>query len=253
MDKPIENAFRNHPPKLAEADAVAGAATALDQAEGALASGDSGAAMKALATLPPTARNDAAVKQRVDKALAQLAPLAEAAITEADGLIEQKQFADAATKLNDVAKGLPGTPAGLKAKAKLDEVSKMPEVKVELAKAAAAAKAGEELAAAQQLQADGNNEQAYVKFKSIARNYADTEAAQVAQAAVAEYEKDPAFAKRANETVAGGKAKGMLGLAQSYKTSGKPELAKKKYQEVVDQFPDTSYAETAKKELSAMK
>ena len=45
----------------------------------------------------------------------------------------------------------------------------------------------------------------------------------------------------------------MMGLAQSYKSAGRPELAKKKYQEVIDQFPDTSYAETARKEQAAIK
>jgi hypothetical protein len=109
--------------------------------------------------------------------------------------------ADAAAKLNDVAKGLPGTPAGAKAKAKLDELSKMPEVKAELAKVEGAAKASEELSVAQQLKTDGKDEQAYVKFKAITPAYPDTDAAQTAQAAVAEYEKDPAFAKRASDIV----------------------------------------------------
>ena len=252
MDKPIENAFRNSPPKLVDAEAVADATAALDQAEAALTSGDTGAAMKAMATLPASARADATVKPRVDKALAQLTPAADASITEAEQLIGKKQFADAAAKLSDVAKGLPGTPAGAKAKAKLDELSKMPEVKAELAKAEGVAKAAEELAVAQQLKSDGKDEQAYVKFKAVARAAPDSDAGKSAAAAAAEYEKDPAFVKRANEANAGGKAKGMIGLAQSYKRSGKPELAKKKYQEVIDQFPDTSYAETAKKELAAI-
>ena len=45
----------------------------------------------------------------------------------------------------------------------------------------------------------------------------------------------------------------MLSMAANYKTAGKPDLAKKKYQEVIDQFPKTSYAEAAKKEMDAIK
>ena len=37
---------------------------------------------------------------------------------------------------------------------------------------------------------------------------------------MAKYEQDPAFVKRANETAAAGKAKGMLNLAKSYRTAG---------------------------------
>src|SRR5688572_27109864 len=110
MDKPIENAFRSHPPKLVDGAAAEGAKAALDQVEAAIASNDTAGAMKALAALPPAARADGAVKPRLDKALEQLVPAADSAIAEADGLIERKQFAQAAVKLSDVAAGMPGTP-----------------------------------------------------------------------------------------------------------------------------------------------
>jgi TolA-binding protein len=69
---------------------------------------------------------------------------------------------------------------------------------------------------------------------------------------VAEYEKDPAFVKRANEAAAATKAASAMKVAQSYVTAGHPELARKKYQEIIDQFPGTSYAEQAKKAIAAM-
>jgi TolA-binding protein len=45
----------------------------------------------------------------------------------------------------------------------------------------------------------------------------------------------------------------MLSLAQTFARSYKTEQARKKYQEVIDQFPGTSYADTAKKEMAALK
>src|SRR5688572_20002344 len=92
MDRPIENAFRNHPPKLVDDAAAAGATAALDQVEAALSAGDTSGAMKALAALPPAARADASLKPRLDKALEQLVPAASAAMTEAGAMIERKQF-----------------------------------------------------------------------------------------------------------------------------------------------------------------
>jgi len=66
---------------------------------------------------------------------------------------------------------------------------------------------------------------------------------------VAKYEKDQAFVKRVSGAAVDSKAKAALSMANSYKESGKSDLARQKYQWVIDQFPNTSYSETAKKEL----
>jgi TolA-binding protein len=130
---------------------------------------------------------------------------------------------------------------------------KNPEAKAAIEIAEKTKKANDVLAVAQQLQTDKKDEQAYVAFKSIVKNYPDTDAAKTAAVAAATYEKDPNFAKRAMEREVGGKAKSMLSLAANYRTAGRIDLAKKKYQEVIDQFPGTSYADNAKKELAATK
>ncbi len=114
-------------------------------------------------------------------------------------------------------------------------------------------KAQAELTIAEQHRADGKDDQAYARYKQIVKQFPGTESAKVAAGHVATYEKDPAFIKRANESTAGAKAKGMISLAQSYVRAGHKDKAKAKYQEVIDQFPDTSFAETASKELAALK
>ena len=93
------------------------------------------------------------------------------------------------------------------------------------------------------------DEQAYAQFKLIAGNYANTPAGATAAEEAAKYEKDPAFVKRVSGAAIDAKAKAILSVANSYKESGKTDLAKQKYQSVIDQFPNTPYAETAKKEL----
>ena len=45
----------------------------------------------------------------------------------------------------------------------------------------------------------------------------------------------------------------MLSLADSYRTAGRAEQARKKYQEVIDTYPGTSFAEQAKSAIAAMK
>lgn len=44
-------------------------------------------------------------------------------------------------------------------------------------------------------------------------------------------------------------AKSMLGLADSYRAMGRNALARRAYQDVIDRFPETSYAETAAQQL----
>ena len=48
------------------------------------------------------------------------------------------------------------------------------------------------------------------------------------------------------------KAKSALSVADSYRKAGNVERAREKYQSVIDQFPGTSYAETARRQLAEM-
>jgi outer membrane protein assembly factor BamD (BamD/ComL family) len=58
--------------------------------------------------------------------------------------------------------------------------------------------------------------------------------------------------KRVSSSAVDSKAKAALSVANSYKESGKTDLARQKYQSVIDQFPNTPYSETAKKEMKEL-
>ena len=157
--------------------------------------------------------------------------------------------------MRDVSR-LVGLPVAAEASKRLSAVLAMPEAKAQIEAADKAEKdkeratrAADALTNAQKLQAAKKDDQAYIQFKSIVSTYANTPAAATAAEAVAKYEKDPSFVKRVTGAATDAKAKSILSMANSYKESGKTDLAKQKYQSVVDQFPNTPYAETAKKEL----
>jgi TolA-binding protein len=173
-------------------------------------------------------------------------------LTDVEPMIQQKQFVAATTRLREVIAALGATPSAAKAKKRLSEVSAMPEAQAQIAAAQKDAKASEELAIAQKLQAEGKNELAFARFQQIVKQFPSTDAAKTAAQAVKMYESDPAFVRRANESAASGKAKGMLALAQSYRAASRTDLARKKYQEVIDTFPGTSYATTAAKALAEL-
>src|SRR5687768_9546582 len=151
MDRPIEQAMKQNPPRLVDAAVVSAAMAALDGAESA-APADPAAAMSALAKMPAEASKDGAVRTRVAALQKVLEPQAEKALAEADALLKEKKYADGIAKVQEVAAAMATTPSGAKAAAKLEELKKNPEVGAALAALEDAKKADAELAAAQALQ-----------------------------------------------------------------------------------------------------
>ena len=259
IDRPLANLFRTNPPRLVDPKVLVEANKLLDQTESAVQANDTAAALKVFATVPADARSDAAAAKRIDALLKTLGDAADKMLADAESLIRQRQYAEAATRLRDVSK-LPGLPAARKASDRLASLVNDPDVKAQLAAAEIAergkerlARADEALAAAKKSQADGKHEQAYTQFKSVAKLYADTPAADAAAALMAKYEKDAVFVQRANEKAAESKARSALSMAANYKSAGRPDKAREKLQSVIDEFPDTTFAATAKKELAALR
>ena len=108
------------------------------------------------------------------------------------------------------------------------------------------------LAAAQKLKADKHDELAYPRFKEIVSLYPGTPEAAAAAQEVAAYENDSALMQKISAAAAAAKAKAALELANSYRADGRNDLAKQKYQEIVDQFPGTESAQKAQKRLNKM-
>jgi TolA-binding protein len=173
-------------------------------------------------------------------------------LAEVDPLIQAKQYAAATSKLRDLSAKLAGTPAGVKAREKLAALAADPEARKQLEAADKAEKANAALATAQKLQAEKKDGLAYQRYKEIATQYPGTDAAKSAAAAIAQYEKDPTFVKGVVNAQNESKAKALLGMADGYKNAGKREQAIKTYQDVIEQYPGTPQAATAKKALAEL-
>lgn len=259
IDGPLAEAFAKHPVRMLTADQMTKIKAMLDKAEAALKDSKTADAMAAAAKIPAEARSDATLKDRVAAVMTQLTDLADGSLKEAETALEAKEFAVAIPKLRDVSK-LAGVPAATKAAELLKATLANPEAKAALEAAAKAEKekeradkAAELLAAAQKTQEAKKHEQAYGQFKLVVQQYPNTDAATAAAEQVKTYEADKAFMSRANEANAAGKAKGMMSMAASYKAAGRADLAKSKYEQVIKDFPGTSYAEQAKKEIAAIR
>jgi lipopolysaccharide biosynthesis regulator YciM len=208
--------------------------------------------VKLLVKLPKEAEQDVKVAQRLQDMQSKLQAFAEQALVETDALVEKKDFGAAAERLGELSRGLSGLPVGAQATARLVALKKNPEAAAQIAAQQKAAHGAEALAAARQLQADKKDEQAYLRFKEVAQAFGDTPSGVQAAQAVAEYEKDPAFVKRARGKATEGKARAALSMADNYRNAGRTDRARQKYQELIKQYPDSESAETARQDLAKL-
>ena len=253
IDAALASAFKNHPPQLVDPKVLAEATAIADKIDAALkeAGGEAGA-IKLLATFPLAAKADAKLAERMAAIETALNAYADKSLGEIDPLVANKQYVEAATRLSDLTRALGGLPAGAAAKKRLAELMSNPEAKAQFELAQKSKAAEEELAIAKRLQSEKKDEQAYLKFKSVAASFAGTPAADRAKEAMAAYERNPALVQKANDAAASGKAKGIIGMAENYAKIGRPELAKKKYQEVITAYPGSSFAKQAQEAIDAL-
>jgi thiol-disulfide isomerase/thioredoxin len=252
LDEAIKKAFQEHPPVLVDPKVVAEANATLDKVAGLIHDKDFTAAMKMLGKVPPSAAKDKKFAGRLADVQKDLGAFADSMLAEVDPLIQSKQYPAAIRKLRDLAGTLAGTPAGAKAREKLSALAADPEARKQIDAAEKAEKAEAALSVAQKLQADKKDALAYQRYKEIVAQFVGTDSAKTAADAIAQYEKDPAFVKNVLGAQNEAKAKAALGLADSYRSAGSIDKAKKKYQEVIEQFPGTPQAASAKKALGEM-
>jgi TolA-binding protein len=199
------------------------------------------------------ANKDRPFAARSKRIAEDIAKAADELLAEIDPMIEAKQYLPAAARLSALAQMFRGLPQEQAARQKLAGLLSDPEAHAALAAAKNESEAGAQLAAARRLRDDGKTIAAYRRFKAIALDYPSTESGQSAAQAATSYEADAAFMKSVKDDDTGNKAKPMLALADSYRSAGKRDQARKKYQEVIEQFPGTSFAQSARQALDEMK
>jgi thiol-disulfide isomerase/thioredoxin len=252
IDGPIEDAFKDHPPILVDPAIVAAANKSLDEVDKDLVDQKQSAAIKVLAGIAPDATKDEKFAARMDAEKKKLGDAADGMLAEIQPLVDQKQYVEAAARLSNLCIALGSLPQASQARQKLDALMANPDAKAAIDHAKKEATANDALTAAQKLQTDKKDEEAYRSFKNIVKAFKNTSAAPVAAAAVAAYEKDPDFVKKANTDATAGQANAALALANSYRAAGLTDKATNKYQMVIDQYPNTTQAETAAKALKEM-
>jgi tetratricopeptide (TPR) repeat protein len=245
----IDAAMKDSPPQLVEPKVLEKANADLDETEKLLRSKDREAAIRRFTQVPEEATKDVKFADRASGVRGMVNDAADALLADVDSLVEKKQFPQAASRLSVLLSTMAGLPTASLARQHLAELVAVPEIQVELKKKERADAAEGALSDAKKLRDDGKAEEAYEKFQAVASQFADTPAAAAAAEAVKAYDAEPAFQRKMKDRVAAPKARQMLNLAENYRNAGRLDEARKRYQEVIDQFPGTTFADTARAEL----
>jgi hypothetical protein len=253
IEDQIELALAQHPPVLVDPDVLKKATTDLDEAEQALNDHDRAKAIQRFMHPAPEVKKDRTFAKRYASLQPKIEQTAQELIAEAEPLISTKQFSKAAGFLHDVAELTKGLPEEATARQKLAELLANPEAKQALDADRRNSEAAAALAMARTIRDRADAIQAYKKFKAITQDYSDTPAAKDAASVVANYESDQQFMQQVKDEAVAAKATPMLALCDSYRNAGKLDQAREKYQQVVQQFTGTRFAEIAKQRLAEMK
>ncbi len=155
--------------------------------------------------------------------------------------------------LEDMQKAFAGTDLARAAKKKLAQLKRKPEVKAVLAEIKARHEAEKAL-----LKALGDIEKGqYAKglkaLDGVAKKYEGSPLGDKAAAAAKALRADEEKMAVAREQSAAKYCKGWLSMARSFAKNGMNDKAKARYQEIIDKFPGTSFAEVAAEEMAKLR
>jgi hypothetical protein len=155
--------------------------------------------------------------------------------------------------LEEMQKTFAGTELARRAKKKLSELKRKPAVKAALSEIKARQKGEESLSKAEGYIEKGQYAKALKALDGVAKDFAGTPLGDKAKAAADELRADEEIMKVAREQAAAKYCKGWLSMARSFAKNGMNDKAKAKYQEILDKFPGTSFAEIAAEEMAKLK
>ena len=129
LDKHLQEVFAQYPPQLVDEKVMQTAKGILDDATKKADAGDTKAALRLMAKLPPEASQDKAFAESANGLRGKLDAAASEMLEAADKDIEAGKFVPAAERLRNLSLSLGNLPVGLEAKKKLIALMAKPEVK----------------------------------------------------------------------------------------------------------------------------
>lgn len=190
---------------------------------------------------PAQAKLDS-ISQSADKAMADV-----------DRALNDKKFVDATKLLVAAESTYAGSSFGDKFKAKLDKIRTDPAIKAEVEQARAAAAAEADEAAARAAEKEGDYKRAIAIYERYVVTYPNSPHLGQVRDHLAELKSNKTIQAGIAARAVDDQCKSCLAMARNYIESGYPDKARPYLQKVIDQYPDTSYAATARQQLVDLK
>ena len=251
MEQALEEIYKKHPPTGLSRKDLERIEEVLAAAKKDLDAGKHASAGRALRQVTDKLPASHELRKTVDELTKKLETAAAEALARADKLRADRKLPEALAGYRGVIVEFEGTAAADKATAALADMKKDPAV-------AKAVKAAEDDMAAQRLFNDGESAVKAEKYAralaayEAAAKYADTAWGRKAAEKVQAIKADAKLYNQIRDAKAERKCPGWLTMARSYVKMGKPEKAKGYYQKIVETYPDSSYAQTAREELARL-
>lgn len=172
----------------------------------------------------------------------------------ADAASDVGKFAEAVRVLKGVARQFAGVPSGARAAERLDALARAhPEVAELLKGDERENKARARLFEAQEALRAREFGRAYADLQSIAKDFDKTESAEAALRIAERMKKNAAIWSVVRDSVAAKDCEGWLSQARAFIAARKFDKARDVLQRIIAQYPDSRFADDARKELAKLK
>jgi TolA-binding protein len=160
---------------------------------------------------------------------------------------------DAMRMYQEIATRFAGTQAAIQAQQNLQEMMQDPSLKGQ-AKALEAEQTADRLfSRAKAAQDAGKAGESYTLLLELKENYPNTEAAEKAQKLLKRLSADKEWLAQAREERAKEECENWMNMVRAYIKAGRSEKAKPYLEQIIKEYPDTSYAREAEKLLKNMR
>lgn len=241
------------PPRAVGRAVLAAAVDALTLAEARLSDGEPRAAARYLAALPPEARADPAVAERLAALTSSLETALPQLIELSDRLFEAGDIARSVLLMEQCVAALRGTPGEARALDQLHSFTDDPELKPVIDAGRPEALASDLLDAASDFESRGDLATAYRLCRQVVSDHPATSAAEAARARLDAWDADPALKRRLRDSLWGKPADAALTQADNYRRSNLLPRARELYQQLIHDYPGTTAAEKAEAALKTLK
>jgi len=190
------------------------------------------------------------VKSRAEAVKAALVEAAGKQMADAEALLEEKKYWEASVRLEAVIAVAPRSEQAGKAREQLKALRSDKLVWAAVEKGRLEHKAAQALAEYEKGEEKRALAERLTALEALAKKFPGTEAGRTAAERAAAMRADPEVMRQTRTEAAERDCKGWLSMARNYIQAGMPEKAKPYLDKVLQQYPDTPYAEEAKKLLA---